>query len=77
MKFINLFARLFKKMAGKAEDYAGRVFLLMGKDYRISRSIRAQWFFEHINSTVYSKSDQELVSNQTSFDEIILPLGKC
>ena len=39
------------------------VFLLMGKEYRISRSIRAQWFFQQFNSTLPSpKPKDELVS---------------
>ncbi|PSN35431.1 hypothetical protein C0J52_13199 [Blattella germanica] len=28
------------------------IFLLMKRDYRISRSIRMQWFLEHLNKTV-------------------------
>ena len=39
------------------------MFLLMGKEYRISRSIRAQWFFQQFNSTLPSpKPKDELVS---------------
>ena len=41
---------------------ADSVWLLMGKEYRISRSIRLQWFFQHLKSVVTPKSDQEIVS---------------
>ena len=42
------------------------MFLLMGKEYRISRSIRAQWFFEQFNKTLSDpKSHDELVRWQS------------
>ncbi len=45
------------------QEDALHVFLLMGKEYRISRSIRAQWFFQQFNSTLpYPKPNDELVS---------------
>ena len=38
----------------------------MGKEYRISRSIRAQWFFEQFNKTLSDpKSHDELVRWQS------------
>lgn len=40
---------------------AESVWLLMGKEYRISRSIRLQWFFQHLNTAVTPKSDEEIV----------------
>lgn len=36
---------------------ADSVWLLMGKEYRISRSIRVQWFFQHINTVVAPKEN--------------------
>lgn len=45
------------------QEDALHVFLLMGKEYRISRSIRAQWFFQQFNSTLpHPKPHKELVS---------------
>jgi hypothetical protein len=41
---------------------ASSIWLLMGKGYRISRSIRLQWFFQHLNSIVIPKSREEIVS---------------
>ena len=39
------------------------MFLLMGKEYRISRSIRAQWFFQQFNTMLpHPKPHDELVS---------------
>ena len=46
---------------------ADSIWLLMGKDYRISRSIRLQWFFQHLNTVVAPKADEEIVS--CSFDD--------
>lgn len=42
---------------------AESVWLLMGKEYRISRSIRLQWFFQHLNTAVTPKSDEEIVNS--------------
>ncbi|XP_039297343.1 KICSTOR complex protein SZT2, partial [Nilaparvata lugens] len=41
------------KVQAKGYDLiAGQVYLLMKKDYHVSRNVRLQWFLEHINSTV-------------------------
>jgi len=61
-------------MAEIGDECAGRIFLLMGKEYRISRSIRAQWFFQHINSPVYSKCNQDLLSSREELEVLsVLP----
>ncbi|XP_078662697.1 KICSTOR complex protein SZT2-like isoform X1 [Branchiostoma floridae x Branchiostoma belcheri] len=39
---------------------AGEVFLLMKKDYRISRNIRSQWFFSNLHRTVQVTPDDLL-----------------
>ncbi|CAH3172318.1 unnamed protein product [Porites evermanni] len=45
------------------------VFLLMGKEYRISRSIRAQWFFQQFNSTLPSpKPKDELIGSNEELE---------
>lgn len=36
---------------------AETVYLLMKKEYRISRSVRAQWFLDHLNTTITVKKD--------------------
>ena len=41
---------------------ASSVWLLMGKGYRISRSIRLQWFFQYLNKVISPKSPEEIVS---------------
>ncbi|XP_065662266.1 KICSTOR complex protein SZT2 isoform X3 [Hydra vulgaris] len=54
-----------------AED----VWLLMGRDYRISRSIRLQWFFEHLNKSVSPKTDEELVNSNEELEVVsVLPV---
>ena len=53
------------------ELQAEHLFLLMKKDYRISRNARAEWYFNHLNHTVqipkadkveHFKGDIEIVS---------------
>ncbi|XP_052774284.1 KICSTOR complex protein SZT2-like isoform X2 [Mya arenaria] len=39
------------------------VYVLMKKDYRISRNIRALWFFEHLNSSLKFTPQNHLVEN--------------
>jgi len=31
---------------------ADNIFVLMKRKYRISRNVRAQWYFQHINQTI-------------------------
>lgn len=40
---------------------ASSAWLLMGKGYRISRSIRLQWFFQHLNTVVSPKPQEDIV----------------
>jgi len=40
---------------------ASHVYLLMSKEYRISRNRRAEWFFSHLNATVKIKQKYKLV----------------
>lgn len=38
---------------------AEHIFLLMKKEYRISRNTRAQWYFKHLNQIVsFAKADK-------------------
>ena len=46
----------------KQVGVASSIWLLMGKGYRISRSIRLQWFFQYLNKIVSPKSAEEIVS---------------
>lgn len=57
------------------EEDALHVFLLMGEDYRISRSIRAQWFFQQFNSTLpYPKPEKELIESSEELEVLsIIP----
>lgn len=51
------------------EEDALHVFLLMGKEYRISRSIRAQWFFQQFNSTLpCPKPQKELIDSNEELE---------
>lgn len=43
-------------------EEAGQVFLLMKKDYRISRNVRLAWFLGHLHQVICSMSEAELVS---------------
>ncbi|XP_078582766.1 KICSTOR complex protein SZT2-like isoform X1 [Branchiostoma floridae x Branchiostoma japonicum] len=65
---------------------AGEVFLLMKKDYRISRNIRSQWFFSNLHRTVQvtpddqlPESDRELENNTLELKDLqilsVLPQG--
>ncbi|XP_048580524.1 KICSTOR complex protein SZT2 isoform X3 [Nematostella vectensis] len=52
----------------KKED-AGQVFLLMGKEYRISRSIRAQWFFQQFNSILgHAKPKEDMLASNEELE---------
>ncbi|XP_065379989.1 KICSTOR complex protein SZT2 isoform X18 [Macaca fascicularis] len=42
-------------------EEAGQVFLLMKKDYRISRNVRLAWFLNHLHQTVQATSQEVLV----------------
>lgn len=47
---------MLKEMGSENEEplelEAEHVFLLMKKEYRISRNTRAEWYFNHLNRTV-------------------------
>ena len=42
-------------------EEAGQVFLLMKKDYRISRNVRLAWFLSHLHQTVQATPQEMLV----------------
>jgi hypothetical protein len=42
-------------------EEAGQVFLLMKKDYRISRNVRLAWFLNHLHQTVQATPQELLV----------------
>ena len=44
------------------ECEAGEVYLLMKEEYRISRNIRASWFFGNLNKEIKVKASEDLVS---------------
>ncbi|XP_020912267.1 KICSTOR complex protein SZT2 isoform X2 [Exaiptasia diaphana] len=51
------------------EGKASQVFLLMGQEYRISRSIRAQWFFQQVNSVLpQPKPKDELIASNKELE---------
>ena len=41
---------------------AEQVFLLMRKEYRISRNVRAQWYFNHLDHVIQVPKRHHLVS---------------
>ncbi|XP_023582907.1 KICSTOR complex protein SZT2-like [Trichechus manatus latirostris] len=55
-------------------EEAGQVFLLMKKDYRISRNVRLAWFLNHLHQTVQA-TPQELLSEQELEVLSVLPPG--
>ncbi|XP_064137906.1 KICSTOR complex protein SZT2 isoform X4 [Loxodonta africana] len=60
-------------------EEAGQVFLLMKKDYRISRNVRLAWFLNHLHQTVQA-TPQELLDDSTGeilFDEVFHALSRC
>ena len=62
---------------------AEQVFLLMRKEYRISRNVRAQWYFNHLDQVIQVPKRHHLVSPVTSSDEAegnpihFVILGRC
>ena len=58
-------------MAGAMDDEpmeeleAEQVFLLMRKEYRISRNVRAQWYFNHLDQVIQVPKRHHLVSRNT------------
>lgn len=41
---------------------ADNVFVLMTNEYRVSRNIRAQWYFNNLNRTIELPNKRDLVS---------------
>ncbi|XP_074859546.1 KICSTOR complex protein SZT2 isoform X5 [Carettochelys insculpta] len=57
-------------------EEAGQVFLLMKKDYRISRNVRLAWFLNHLHQVIWAVPESELVKSDNELDIIsILPHG--
>ncbi|KAL7985176.1 hypothetical protein Chor_003746 [Crotalus horridus] len=55
-------------------EEAGQVFLLMKKDYRISRNVRLAWFLGHLHQVICSLSEAELGKSDSELDVLsILP----
>ncbi|XP_039179309.1 KICSTOR complex protein SZT2 isoform X6 [Crotalus tigris] len=55
-------------------EEAGQVFLLMKKDYRISRNVRLAWFLGHLHQVICSMSEAELGKSDSELDVLsILP----
>ncbi|XP_071800440.1 KICSTOR complex protein SZT2-like isoform X4 [Asterias amurensis] len=58
------------------ECEAGEVYLLMKEEYRISRNIRASWFFGNLNKEIKVKSGEDLINSDEELDVIsIIPKG--
>uniref|UniRef100_A0A8C0J3M6 SZT2 subunit of KICSTOR complex n=1 Tax=Chelonoidis abingdonii TaxID=106734 RepID=A0A8C0J3M6_CHEAB len=59
----------------EVED-AGQVFLLMKKDYRISRNVRLAWFLNHLHQVIWAVPESELVKSDNELDVLsVLPNG--
>ncbi|XP_071952903.1 KICSTOR complex protein SZT2-like isoform X2 [Antedon mediterranea] len=53
---------------------AEEVYLLMKKEYRISRNIRANWFFGNLNKQIKAKSEDELLKSSEELEVLsIIP----
>ncbi|XP_011934510.1 PREDICTED: protein SZT2 isoform X19 [Cercocebus atys] len=61
------FSPLLLSLSQMVEE-AGQVFLLMKKDYRISRNVRLAWFLNHLHQTVQATSQEVLVSPRHTKD---------
>ncbi len=51
------------------ETDAEEVFLLMRRDFRVSRNVRAWWFFQHIDRCVQIEESEE----EVDFDSLLSP----
>ncbi|XP_014668478.1 PREDICTED: protein SZT2-like [Priapulus caudatus] len=47
---------------------ADQVYLLMKKEYRISRNIRASWYFHHLNENIELQERQSLAEYKGELD---------
>ncbi|XP_041064757.1 KICSTOR complex protein SZT2 isoform X7 [Carcharodon carcharias] len=60
---------------GEVEE-AGQVFLLMKKEYRISRNVRLAWFLSKLNQSIRPMSESELRKSKNELDILsVLPKG--
>ncbi|XP_072918888.1 KICSTOR complex protein SZT2 isoform X4 [Hemitrygon akajei] len=57
-------------------EEAGQVFLLMKKEYRISRNVRLAWFLSKLNQNIQPMSQSELLNSKNELDILsVLPKG--
>ncbi|XP_060477195.1 KICSTOR complex protein SZT2 isoform X3 [Panthera onca] len=57
-------------------EEAGQVFLLMKKDYRISRNVRLAWFLNHLHQTVQATPQEMLLQSEQELEVLsVLPPG--
>ncbi|XP_030679531.1 KICSTOR complex protein SZT2 isoform X2 [Nomascus leucogenys] len=57
-------------------EEAGQVFLLMKKDYRISRNVRLAWFLSHLHQTVQATPQEMLLQSEQELEVLsVLPPG--
>ncbi|ELW62137.1 Protein SZT2 [Tupaia chinensis] len=57
-------------------EEAGQVFLLMKKDYRISRNVRLAWFLNHLHQTVQAIPPEMLLQCEQELEVLsVLPPG--
>ncbi|XP_066857271.1 KICSTOR complex protein SZT2 isoform X1 [Anser cygnoides] len=64
-----------ERAEGEVEE-AGHVFLLMKKDYRISRNVRLAWVLSRLHQVIWALPEPELVNSENELDVLsILPHG--
>lgn len=51
-------------------EEAGHVFLLMKKDYRISRNVRLAWVLSRLHQVIWAVPEPELVSWCSALDGV-------
>ena len=56
---------------------AKRIFLLMRKEYRLSRNTRAHWYFSHLNSEIHVTNKQSMAEFTGSSDLDIVSVEPC
>ncbi|MBN3271359.1 SZT2 protein, partial [Polyodon spathula] len=57
-------------------EEAGQVYLLMKKEYRISRNVRLAWFLSNLNQVIRPTLKPDLLNSENELDVLsILPKG--
>ncbi|XP_029474648.1 KICSTOR complex protein SZT2 isoform X2 [Rhinatrema bivittatum] len=68
--------KMSERGADSEVEEAGQAFLLMKKDYRISRNVRLAWFLSNLHQVISPVPEAELLTSEKELDVVsILPNG--